>query len=819
MQMKINSAPRRTNGFSLLEVLVAVVILSFGLLALAALQAGLIRSSSEAKAQSVGLALAKDKLEELRGYRCLTGCTPSYANIATGNDTVTDVGGSTGGVDFTRSWAVKRYVLPSAGGGFCAAGATGCTTGFAPNSEFKTVDIRVGWTDATGQARVVALEDAIAGLDPTDTARNVSIRRAAPRGPKVIIYDPSTEDGVIPIAVGNGSETAATNPKPVNVSRTGDDAIETRFDVLTYSALTGGTALAQAKVETSVVGCTCTNTATSTTGYRPTYWDGYRYVPPQQASVNATARAATGVTQSRYCTVCCRDHHDDGVAAGDPKFSPRSSDMHKHYKLVSSVLTIAGANDNYLESCRLIRVDGIFDVAADLSNDYYNLLPTANGSSSPQPSESSPDAVTNYQNFVLNYLKERYSVPNPSVGTASSTYNNRTSPNPASTAGTTLDLPSPIEISAAATATTDQNTKWLNSRGLYIDFLEQSALDRIGDAKANCAAPGTPTATQLRDCVLRALPFTSINLTELADWSPVAGQQIKVTATSDFSTSIDFTDPIRGKVTQGTGPTPNSTQDATTKVASGNSGVAVMPDINPDDITSESETNMNDNQTFRIINSSGGPAGGTFHYAIAGYGANALPDTGYTYGGRSDVCSDDPLTPLVIDITCATRQSETLPAPVTVRIANYNRSFTGIDGDTITNPCKAQKSTYMDYRAVYDVTGVTYNYGSALVTGLKSVNNNQVTVGGSIGEYSEALVTSIYNDAPTNPPANPAVPRITFTFSAPTYRCPINQVPNSFVTSTQCGGNNGQDPIWDWGGDGTGAVCTSGGGTSPPNNP
>jgi type IV pilus modification protein PilV len=75
---------RSTRGFSLLEVLVAVVIVSVGLVALAALQLSLIRSSNTAKMQSTALSLAKQQIEQLRSFRQLdikTGQTARNPSI------------------------------------------------------------------------------------------------------------------------------------------------------------------------------------------------------------------------------------------------------------------------------------------------------------------------------------------------------------------------------------------------------------------------------------------------------------------------------------------------------------------------------------------------------------------------------------------------------------------------------------------------------------------------------------------------------------------------------------------------------------------
>ena len=62
--MKRFAPLRMQGGFSLIEVLVAAAVLSVGLLALASLQMSIVRTSSDSKAYSVALSLAKDKLED-----------------------------------------------------------------------------------------------------------------------------------------------------------------------------------------------------------------------------------------------------------------------------------------------------------------------------------------------------------------------------------------------------------------------------------------------------------------------------------------------------------------------------------------------------------------------------------------------------------------------------------------------------------------------------------------------------------------------------------------------------------------------------------
>lgn len=743
--MSIQTSPRSIAGFSLLEVLIAVVVLSFGLLALTALQSRIFQASAEAKAQSIALSLAKTKVEDMRSFMNMA----QYEALSSGTDASTTLDGTS----YARSWTVRRYAVPVGGTSFQQYGTVTGTlpAAYAPNREFKTVEVAVTWTDASGLSRSVRMEDAIAGIDPQDSARNQRSRSGRSRGPKVMIYDPGTEAGVIPIAVGDGSETAATNPKPVVAGRDGDSLVETRFDVITYAGLSGGVAQAQARVETTVVRCKCNLTATSGTYYRPTYWNGQRYAVPDSVQGTAPARAATlrnnDPPQSRYCDACCRDHHDVSVPTGKPKVSPYRN-AHTHQVKVDGTWRNAAAGEEYYEACRLIRVDGIFNVAADLANDSYNLLETRDNATDWAPSES---AKTAYQNFVLNYLQNRYVTP-------TSGFNSRVAPTTEQTAA--LDAPALIEIERSS----DQ--RWLHSRGLFVDYLEQEARDAIVDAKAACrsSAGGDPTASDLRTCVLKVLPFTSINMTEIADWRSSDTDEIEV-LNNNFVEADEALTPVKGGVLPGSNPTTNARANAITTTGHSTSGLLGIHQewpINAEEdpyTTPASLLGKADAQEFQIVGSSNNDSVPFFVTFAAGYPGNPQSPPVVFVPPSTVGCG---LASGWAQQSCSTTSTGT----TTIRVTNYNSS----GEDLRANPCQTNKNEKMPYRMVYDVLSITSSNNGAQFGPLSVTNNNALGTYGAGGEYTQTTVTPIAeNDV------------LTVTMSSPTFLCP---------SSYTCQGNN-----------------------------
>lgn len=73
-----SQSPSQQIGFSLIEVLISIIILSFGLLGMVGLQAAALQSNREARLQSVGMAQATELAEIMRGNK-------DVALLTTGN--------------------------------------------------------------------------------------------------------------------------------------------------------------------------------------------------------------------------------------------------------------------------------------------------------------------------------------------------------------------------------------------------------------------------------------------------------------------------------------------------------------------------------------------------------------------------------------------------------------------------------------------------------------------------------------------------------------------------------------------------------------
>jgi len=144
INMKARRARSGNGGFTLIEALVALLVLAFGMLAVAGFQMQLSRGSDIAKQRTQATRLAQEKIEELRSFEQLTARVGkfSFADLATGTDAQQTVGN----MAYTRSWSVS-----------------GTAT-----DPYRVASVTVAWTDRANEAQTVNLASVISRSDPAD---------------------------------------------------------------------------------------------------------------------------------------------------------------------------------------------------------------------------------------------------------------------------------------------------------------------------------------------------------------------------------------------------------------------------------------------------------------------------------------------------------------------------------------------------------------------------------------------------------------------------------------------------------------------------
>lgn len=139
--------PRRSRGATLIEVLVALLVLAFGLLGLARLQTHGRQEASIARQRSEATRLGQEDIEAARAYTRLDGAAASgvpssYADI--GAHSATAVAAASPSTEFALARAVSTSTAAA----------------------LKWSHTRIAWPDHQGQANQLRLATALPGTDP-----------------------------------------------------------------------------------------------------------------------------------------------------------------------------------------------------------------------------------------------------------------------------------------------------------------------------------------------------------------------------------------------------------------------------------------------------------------------------------------------------------------------------------------------------------------------------------------------------------------------------------------------------------------------------
>jgi len=133
----------RRRGFALIEALVAMVIVGFGMLALVKVQSTLTQSADNARQRSEATRLAEEKIEQMRSYNSVvSGVGVSWADMT--SSSAPETPSSPSNTTYSRSW----------------------TLGGIATDPMRPLQVTVGWQDRTGTNSSVTLNSFIARVDP-----------------------------------------------------------------------------------------------------------------------------------------------------------------------------------------------------------------------------------------------------------------------------------------------------------------------------------------------------------------------------------------------------------------------------------------------------------------------------------------------------------------------------------------------------------------------------------------------------------------------------------------------------------------------------
>jgi len=491
-------------GFSLIEVMIALVIMAVGLLALSKFHSELFRSTSDAQSRTTALVIVEAKLEDLRSFSQISqpddGASPpndipwsagadpmSYVYISDDSGGVISAGaspsiGGTTYTGYTLTWNVTDYWHD-----FDAIPPVDNTAGTGV-SDFKQIEAIVTWTDEKGVGQQVSLMQNISSTSPGGSYILANATSGSP-GPSVT-YTPGEVPDVIPVCLGDdcndGTVERRETTKPLpDVVQTGQRSNTiVSFTTVNYDdpnaaddTCESGVFCANTREEFITTNCKCEVDSLSSNGQPATHlkWenDQLTHVVPDDITKTTAVSYDNDTQADIYCDVCCRDHHD---ASTGPKYveGTANNSNHAHYDVDGRLINSLSVGDIYVESCRLKRVDGLWRVFQDWKLEHLSVLP--------RDFLTTSTNRTSYTSGVTTFLK---------TGTfPTATYEAF----PGATSANS------VELNLA-------ETKQYQARAVYVDSVIE------GDGNTDSYIDYS--ATQIDQT-----PFYEINTTLLALWSP-----------------------------------------------------------------------------------------------------------------------------------------------------------------------------------------------------------------------------------------------------------------------------------------------------------
>jgi len=504
MNTKIRS--HKQLGFSLIEIMIAVLVLAIGILAVSKLQSSLIKSGSDANQRSIAANIAQKKIDDLKRFIHLN--TNNYGNWSDlAIDSVTSLKGpvslafahianNEGGrvlpgtqsvgsnLNYNLSWSVIDYY-------YSGLNNSATTVAVTTYPSYKLAHVAVSW-DGVGDNTnsIVSFDSIIYRYAPISTALGDALTTGN-TGPT----DKFTghTGGGTPVILDTGDVQIGTLGEVAKSRKGNSNLVE--YESLTYDPTNNKV---NRRDQFSTVACVCEDGSASDSTQHLVGYLTWNNVDKNLVSLLATETYTTeyserdsggeGATSAFECHLCCKDGKDS-----------KSIDF--------------GINPDVHKVCRLKRTGGVLAVYPDWKLIGYNIVP-----------EEFLNTTTNsklYSTYVENVVRYAASIER----TSGATY----------FLNTYSDINSSLLTYASSYIADGTNYKQL-ANGTSLNLQARAIyMDEVPDG----VYEGTTYSTT--NVPMDRIPFYEVSLTKLVGWAPDEDQESFSTTYAGFPTTYTGT--------------------------------------------------------------------------------------------------------------------------------------------------------------------------------------------------------------------------------------------------------------------------------------
>jgi Tfp pilus assembly protein PilV len=362
-------------GFSLVEVLIASLMIMLGVTGYVTLQSEFVRADSKMNLRNIALQLAQEKLDDLASFSQIE----SDPNHFSYNDIGANTGGQlpSGTVDialgnnqinirtFNRTWQVSNKYFIDTNDDKQADTWVGLNH---PNlvppipavAGQKSISIKIDWLDYQGNAQSLVLNGTITPIPQSRSILTLTALASVDQIPQINFSPSSIADSHINL-LGTNEFMQSASPKMLQAQR-----VDLSFEKYRY---VNGQDIKINESEFSTIACRCelVGIGQGMTPSMSIIHNGRLDIEKGQVREKMTGKpVSTG--QASLCSQCCNDHHDSEETIIDEHFYRAENGLaHGHFQRRAdmSYEPASLTGEEYDEVCRFRRVDGYFVLYPD----------------------------------------------------------------------------------------------------------------------------------------------------------------------------------------------------------------------------------------------------------------------------------------------------------------------------------------------------------------------------------------------------------------------------------------------------------------------